>query len=176
MPKVASVGLVWWSDELAKVIHGRTGTLRIVGGPARTAAKRTAFAERLGPRPYDSYEVVLRDPVIEKVILSTPHSLHAEHIVAAATASKHVLIGKPPALSAASAAKPAEARAKAGVVLAVGLNRRFAPAAIELHVWVDAVMFGTILHDIGPDKGKRPRSRPLARQAVGDLWPRRRRA
>jgi predicted dehydrogenase len=138
--------LGWWSDELAKAIHGRTGKLRIVGGAARTAAKRTAFAERFGARPYDSYEVALRDPAIEGVILTTPHSLHAEHIIAAAKAGKHVFVEKPFALTAASAAKAAEACAKAGVVLAVGHNRRFAPAAIELKRLVDAGTFGTILH------------------------------
>ena len=61
MLKVACVGLGWWSDELAKAVHGKTDKLRIVGGAARTPAKRAAFVERLGVRPYDSYEAVLGD-------------------------------------------------------------------------------------------------------------------
>src|ERR1039458_4342188 len=112
MLKVASVGLGWWSDELAKAVHGKTGKLRIVGGAARTPAKRVAFAQRFGVRPYDSYEAVLRDPEIEGVILTTPHSLHAEHVIAAAKAGKHVFVEKPFTLTAASAAKAAEACAK----------------------------------------------------------------
>jgi predicted dehydrogenase len=146
MLKVASVGLGWWSDELARAIYGRTDKLCIVGAAARTAAKREAFAKRFGARPYDSYEAVLRDPDIEAVILTTPHSLHADHVIAAAKARKHVFVEKPFTLTAASAAKAADACMKAGVVLAVGHNRRFAPAAIELKRLVDAGTFGTILH------------------------------
>lgn len=146
MLNVASVGLGWWSDELAKAVQGKTDKVRIVGGTARTPAKRAAFAQRFGAHPYNSYEAVLRDPEIEGVILTTPHSLHAEHVIAAAKAGKHVFIEKPFALTAASAARAAEACAKAGVVLAVGHNRRFAPAAVELKRMVDSGSFGTILH------------------------------
>jgi predicted dehydrogenase len=146
MLKVACVGLGWWSDELAKAVHGKTDKLRIVGGAARTPAKRAAFVERLGVRPYDTYEAVLGDSEIERVILTTPHSLHADHVVAAAKAGKHVFVEKPFALTAASAATAAEVCRRAGVVLAVGHNRRFAPAAVELKRLVDAGILGTILH------------------------------
>jgi predicted dehydrogenase len=146
MLKVACVGLGWWSDELAKAVHGKTDKLRIVGGAARTPAKRAAFVERLGVRPYDSYEAVLGDSEIEGVILTTPHSLHADHVVAAAKAGKHVFVEKPFTLTAASAATAAEVCRRAGVVLAVGHNRRFAPAAVELKRLVDAGILGTILH------------------------------
>jgi predicted dehydrogenase len=146
MLRVACVGLGWWSDELAQAVHGKSDKVLIVGGAARTPAKRTAFAERFGARAYDSYEKVLHDPEVEAVILTTPHSLHADHIVAAAKAGKHVFVEKPFALTAASATTAAEACRKAGLVLAVGHNRRFAPTAIELKRLVDAGTFGTILH------------------------------
>jgi predicted dehydrogenase len=146
MLNAASVGLGWWSDELAKAIHGKTDKLRIVGGAARTAAKREAFAQRFGARAYDSYEAVLSDPTIDAVILTTPHSLHADHVIAAAKAGKHVFVEKPFTLTRASAQKAAQACAKAGVILAVGHNRRFAPAAIELKRLVEAGTFGTVLH------------------------------
>ena len=48
MLKVACVGLGWWSEELAKAVHGKTDKSRIVGGAARTPAKHAAFVERLG--------------------------------------------------------------------------------------------------------------------------------
>src|SRR5262249_57703722 len=107
MLNVASVGLGWWSDELAKAVQGKTDKVRIVGGTARTPAKRAAFAQRFGAHPYNSYEAVLRDPEIEGVILTTPHSLHAEHVIAAAKAGKHVFIETPFSLTAASAPTPA---------------------------------------------------------------------
>jgi len=146
MLRVVSVGLGWWSDELAKAVHGRTDTLRVTGCASRSAAKCAAFAERFGARPYESYEAVLRDPAIDGVILTTPHSLHADHAIAAARAGKHVFVEKPLALTAASAGAAVEACARSGVVLAVGHNRRFGPAAAALKRMVEAGELGTILH------------------------------
>ncbi len=146
MLKVASVGLGWWSDELARAVDGKTDKLRIVGCASRSAAKRAVFAERFGARAYDSYEAALGDPAIEGVILTTPHSLHAEQVISAARAGKHVFVEKPFALTAASAGAAMEACAKAGVVLAVGHNRRFGPAAAALKRMVEAGELGTILH------------------------------
>lgn len=146
MLRVASVGLGWWSDELAKAVHGKSDKLRIVGCTSRSAAKCVAFAERFGGRPYDTYDALLRDPAIDGVIVTTPHSLHADHVIAAARAGKHVFVEKPLALTVDSAAAAMAACAKAGVVLAVGHNRRFGPAAAALKRMVEAGEFGTILH------------------------------
>jgi predicted dehydrogenase len=146
MLRVASVGLGWWSDELAKAIQGKSDKIRIVAGASRSAAKTAAFAERFGARALGGYEAVLRDRGVDAVLLTTPHSLHAEHVIAAAKAGKHVFVEKPFTLTRASAADAAAACKKAGVVLAVGHNRRFAPAALELKRLIAAGTFGTILH------------------------------
>ena len=52
-------------------------------------------------RPYDNLEAVLNDPQVEAVHVCTPHYLHAEQVVTAAQAGKHVLVEKPMALSVA---------------------------------------------------------------------------
>jgi len=146
MLRVASVGLGWWSDELARAVVGRSDRLRIVACASRSPEKRHAFAEQFGARPVDRYEDVLAESEIDAVLLTTPHSLHAEHILAAARAKKHVFVEKPFTLTAASGRKAASACRRSGVVLAIGHNRRFLPGARTLKRMVDAEELGTILH------------------------------
>src|SRR5229473_7352597 len=129
MLRVASVGLGWWSDELAKAVYGKSDRLRIVACASQTPAKRVEFAEKFGARPFDRYEDVLADNDIDGVLLTTPHSLHADHVAAAARAKKHVFVEKPFTLTAASGRKAAASCHRAGIVLAVGHNRRFLPGA-----------------------------------------------
>lgn len=121
--KVASVGIGWWSGVLADAI-GRGNDLKIVAGTSRSPEKREKFAATHGCRAVESYEAVLRDPEVEGVVITTPHSVHAEHIVAAAQAGKHVFVDKPFTLTAADGRRATEACRRAGVVLAVGHQRR----------------------------------------------------
>jgi len=146
MLRAASIGLGWWSDELASSIQGKSGAIKIVACSSRSAEKRNAFARKFAAQPYETYEAALADPAIDAVILTTPHSLHAAHVTQAAKAGKHVFVEKPFDVSALAAKAAAEACEKAGVVLAVGHNRRFAPAALAIHKMVAEGSLGQILH------------------------------
>lgn len=146
MLRAASIGLGWWSDELAGAVHGKSKHIEIVSCYSRTAEKRAAFAEKFGTDRHTSYEAVLADPRIDAVILTTPHSLHAAHVIQAANAGKHVFVEKPFTLTAESGRHAARACTEAGVVLAVGHNRRFSAVAKVLKAMCDAGDFGTVLH------------------------------
>ena len=89
---------------------------------------------------------VLADPSVQAVVLATPHTQHAEQIVAAARAGKHVFVEKPFTLTASSAWSAVNACKEAGVVLAVGHNRRFLPAMAEISRRVKSGALGEILH------------------------------
>ena len=146
MLRAASIGLGWWSDELAAAVQGRSEAIRITTCASRSAEKRAAFAARFGTAEHESYEDVLADGEVDAVLLTTPHSLHGKHVRMAAAAGKHVFVEKPLALTAGDAARAAEACAAAGVVLAVGHNRRFSAAAQCLRRLWDEAAFGTVLH------------------------------
>jgi predicted dehydrogenase len=89
---------------------------------------------------------VLSDPTINAVLLATPHSLHRSQVVAAAAAGKHVFCEKPLALRRADAREMFEACRKAGVLLAVGHNRRFWPSMRALRELAANGELGTLLH------------------------------
>src|SRR5258705_11091774 len=164
MLHAASVGLGWWSDELASSIQGKSGLLKIVACSSRSAEKRKAFAQKFSAQPYETYEAVLADPAIDAVILTTPHSLHAAHATQAAQAGKHVFVEKPFDVSALAAKAAADACKKAGVVLAVGHNRRFAPAALAIRKMVAEGSLGQILH------AEAQFSNPSALSYTPDRW------
>ena len=64
----------------------------------------------------------------------------------AAAAAKHVFVEKPFTLTRDSAAAAAAACAEAGVVLAVGHNRRFSAGARAIAGMLEADALGTVLH------------------------------
>ena len=146
MLRAASIGLGWWSKELASAIQGKSDKIQIVACYSRSADKRAAFAETYAARPLESYEAVLADPEVEAVILTTQHSQHVDHIILAAAAGKQIFVEKPLALTGASALQAVEACNEAGVTLAVGHNRRFIPAVVALKALLDEQAFGTPLH------------------------------
>ena len=121
--KVACLGMGWWSDVLADAIK-RSGKMTIVACFSRSAEKREAFARKYGCRAARSYEEILNDRAIEAVINTTPNSVHRETTVAAAQAGKHTFLDKPIANTIADARALTEACRKAGVVLALGYQRR----------------------------------------------------
>ncbi len=144
--RAASVGLGWWSNELAKSIQGKSDLIEIVSCYSRNQSKTSAFAEVFDTNNHSSYEELLSDESIDAVIITTPHSLHAEHVIEAANSGKHVFVEKPFTLTYESARRAIKACQDAKVVLAVGHNRRFANSSKELKLMSDAGDFGTMLH------------------------------
>ena len=121
--RVASIGIGWWSDVLADAIQ-RSGKLKIVACYTRSREKCDRFAAKYGCKAARSYEEVLKDNSIEAVINTTPNNVHLETTRAAAHAGKHVFLDKPIANTIADARALTKACRDAGVVLALGYQRR----------------------------------------------------
>jgi predicted dehydrogenase len=147
MINAAIVGLGWWGKTLVESVQGTSGEIRFVAGASRTVSPELkAFADGQNLRLAESYEAVLADPSVQAVVLATPHSLHAQEVVAAAKAGKHVFCEKPFALTMRDAEAAANATRKAGVTLGLGYNRRFHPEMTKLRDRIRAGGLGTILH------------------------------
>ena len=78
---------------------------------------------------YTDLEPLLDDARVEAVHVCTPHSLHADQVVAAAAAGKHVLVEKPMALTLADCDRMIDACDQAGKILMVGQVMRYYPVS-----------------------------------------------
>ena len=57
--------------------------LRIVSCYSKSKKKRINFSKKYKTNYHDSYNSIIKDPNIDAVILTTPHSLHAKHAIQA---------------------------------------------------------------------------------------------
>ena len=152
MLRAAAYGLGRWGNRLIESI-AESSKIRVTTGISRDPSQARGVQRQTGIKVVSSYADVLKDPAIDAVILATPHSLHCEHIVQAAKAGKHVFVEKPFALTRKSAEEAIDATRAAGVTLAVGFNRRFAPAFVEMMRRIEAGEIGDILHVEGQNSG-----------------------
>jgi len=141
--RVAAVGVGGWARVLADAIARAQG-LTLVACTGRSPETRAAFAQAYRCRALPSLEAVLEAAEVEAVLITTPHSLHAEQVVAAARAGKHVFVEKPFTLTVADARRAVAACRQAGVVLAVGHQRRRHPAHRALKRLLDAGELGRV--------------------------------
>ena len=144
--RAAIVGLGTWGQNLVNNTQGKSDVIRFAAGATRTPARAKDFADRHGIALQPSYAAVLADPAIDAVVLATPHSMHAEQIVSAARAGKHVFTEKPLGLTAAESAAAVQACADHRVTLAVGYNWRFQPALQEIKRMLADGRLGRLLH------------------------------
>jgi predicted dehydrogenase len=127
---VAVVGLGWWGRNVVGLLAGNERLRPVLG--VDTQPEGRAWAQARGLAATDDLRDALQDPRIDAVILCSPHRFHAEQIVAAAEAGKHVFCEKPFATTTADADRALAAVAAAGVCLGVGHERRFEPPVMEL--------------------------------------------
>jgi predicted dehydrogenase len=145
MIRAAIVGLGRWGRSLVSSVAGKSDDIRFTVATTRTRAPAEQFCGDNKIALVDTYEAVLRDPNIDAVVLATPHRQHEAQALAALAAGKHVFVEKPLTLERASAQLVAAAAHKAGLVLAVGLNRRFHPSVCELRARVRDGKLGRVV-------------------------------
>lgn len=110
------------AENLAYRVPG--ATLAAVADPLPGAAEK--LASTLGvTKAYSDLQALLEDPEIDAVAIAAPARTHAEWVIAAANAGKHVFCEKPMAVTLDEADRAIAAAKRAGVVLQVGFNRRF---------------------------------------------------
>lgn len=153
MIKAAIIGMGRWGQVLVDSVQGKSETIVFIAGVTRTVSRAAHYAERQGFPLGDDYDAVLADPAIDAIVLATPHSQHADQIDKAAAAGKHIFVEKPFTLTSASAAQAVAVADAAGIVLALGHNRRFMPSRAELKSRIDSGSIGTLLHVEGNFSG-----------------------
>ena len=146
MIKAASVGLGWWSDELANSIQSKSKKIKIVSCYSRSKKKRINFSKKFKTEYHNSYNALIKDKNIDAILLTTPHSLHAKHTIQALQNGKHVFVEKPMATKSIGAKKMLITAKKYNKTLAVGHNRRFSSVFNYLKKLNNQKKIGKILH------------------------------
>ncbi|MBO0802427.1 MAG: Gfo/Idh/MocA family oxidoreductase [Nocardiopsaceae bacterium] len=99
---------------------------RLVSVVSRDRARAEEFAQAHGAaNALDDYAKMLADPAVDAVYIATPNALHADQVIAAAHAGKHVLCDKPLALTVADARRCVEECRVAGVRLGITFQTRY---------------------------------------------------
>jgi predicted dehydrogenase len=143
MINAAVIGLGWWGQNILRNLRD-SEVIRPILGVDPLDSARTSAAE-LGVETAANFEDALANPRVQAVILSTPQERHAEQIIAAAKAGRHVFCEKPLCTTSADAEAAIAAVTKAGVQLGIGHERRFEPAVIEMRKRFAAGEFGNPL-------------------------------
>ena len=149
MVRAAIVGLGWWGKSLVASVQGKSTDIVFMSAHTRSPAKVEEFCRDNRIKLVSEYAAILADPTIEAVVLATPHSQHGVQVRQAATMGKHVFVEKPFTLTKRDADMTIAAVEKAGIVLAVGFNRRFHPSMGELRSRISDGRMGAIETCIG---------------------------
>jgi len=100
----------------------------LVAAVSRDQGRADGFAREFGARfAYTDYGEMLANSEVEAVFIATPNVFHAEQVIAAAAAGKHVLCDKPLANNVADAEAAVQACREAGVALGVNFHNRHLP-------------------------------------------------
>ena len=146
MITVGIAGLGKWGQILVSSIQGISDKIQVSAGVTGRQDRARAFCDAHGIELRKKLDDLLIDPALDGVILATPHSQHADQVVAAALAGKHIFIEKPFTLSRADANRAVSAVRDAGVVMALGHNRRFHPAIRRIKQLIEQGALGRLLH------------------------------
>ncbi len=113
----------------------------VVVEAAGLLASTACAAQSHTPKVYADYRAILDDPHIAGVVICSSTDTHAQIIIEAAQAGKHIFCEKPIALDLTKIDQALTAVAESGVKLQIGFNRRFDPNFKYIR---DEVIAGTV--------------------------------
>jgi 1,5-anhydro-D-fructose reductase (1,5-anhydro-D-mannitol-forming) len=130
----------------------------LVAVVSRDQGRADAFAQKHGAKwAGTDYGAMLARDEVDAVLITTPNALHADQVVAAARAGKHVLCDKPLALNAAEAWRAVDACREAGVKLGINFQTRHHAPFQEARRIIKAGEIGEIVEiQIDASPGRRP--------------------
>src|SRR6266508_3130706 len=108
------------------------------------AARGGALANAYGARFSTAVEKMLADPLVQVVVIGSSTDVHEAHLLASVRAGKAVLCEKPIADSLERAKNCLDAARAAGVIAAIGFNRRFDVHHRAVHDRVRAGEIGSV--------------------------------
>lgn len=137
------VGLGDIASSFAKTFKQENSTLQAVA--SRSAEKAEAFAKNYNiEKAYGSYDALLNDTSIDIIYIAVPNKQHAEHIVKALRAGKHVLCEKAITMNLAELTEAMKLAEQKGLILAEAMTIFNMPLYNELKSLIDTGKFGKL--------------------------------
>lgn len=125
---------------------------------SRDRSRAEEFARKHGAaRVFTDYSELLADADVDVVYVASPNGLHAEQVVAAARAGKHVFCDKPLATSVQDARRAVEACRAAGVKLGINFQTRYHSFVPEVtQALADRRIGDVVIAEVEVSPGRRP--------------------
>lgn len=141
---IAGAGLAATPHALAlKELHDEVEVVGVIG---RSRERLERFAGTHGFPVGESFDAVLKDPLVDAVLVLTPPHTHLDFVEQAAAARKHVLLEKPLDISIRCAESAVGVCRDAGVQLGVVFQNRFRPAVQQLATLVKSGALGPLAY------------------------------
>jgi predicted dehydrogenase len=146
---IALVGLGTYSTlQLAPALQ-HTERCRLAGIVTGTPSKEQEWMHKYSiPKEnvydYQTFDRIANNPDIDIVYVVLPNSMHAEYVIRAAKAGKHVICEKPMALNVRECEQMIQACRQAGVMLSVGYRLYFEPHHLEVRRLAQSKEMGTV--------------------------------
>ncbi len=150
---------------IARLAHlpnlARNPRVRLVAVADINEQRARGAAEQFGAEAaYTDYHDLLANPEVEAVTVTTWPSAHAEAVIAAAEAGKHILCEKPIAPTLEEADAMVDAADRAGVKFMMGYQSRFGAQLPLLKQLVDSGLLGRVMGmtqiGVGPSRHRVP--------------------
>ena len=132
------------AEGYAQAILENGETIRSIWDENTERGKK--WAEKLGARFCPTYEEILADPSIDAVALCSPTSMHADILLAAANAGKHIFTEKVMTLTNESAKAVTEAVRRNGVHFTISLPYKADPKFLLAKHLVDDGSLGQVTY------------------------------
>jgi predicted dehydrogenase len=145
--RVGVVGAGWMGQTHGQAWAGHAARASVVAVTDISEPRARALSERVSggrARVFPDLETLLAQGEVDAVDVCLPHHLHAEAVVAAAGAGKHVLCEKPLCLSLDEARTMRQAIDGSGTVFMAAHNKLFSPSMLETRRLLTAGDLGAV--------------------------------
>jgi len=171
------IGAGWMGKTHAGAWKHNQGRAELVAvadvSPARAQELCDEFGVQ-GARAETSLEALLANDQIDAVDICLPHHLHAQTILAAARAGKHILCEKPLCLTLDDAKAIRDGVGRAGVTFMSAHNNLFAAGLVEARRILDAGTLGQVRYirstEGGHNENFKTRRPPIALAEGASSW------
>jgi len=147
---VALVGLGYYSTDLLAPALQQTKNCHLAGIVTGTPAKAEKWKRdhNLSDKnvyDYKNFDSIANNSAIDVVYIVLPPSLHAEYVIRAANAGKHVWCEKPMAMTVAECQQMIDACKKNNVTLSIGYRMHHEPNTKQIIKYRKELTYGSVV-------------------------------